>query len=183
MSNGFFLFLALLLIIGAISWHRSGKKLANGYSADGLSRQDKMSIKICINASLEVIGYAVNPDASTPSEAISNGTKAIDSNGMCFANVLNALSSGMIANYSDQNKRGTDVAKALLLEVNATIADQFHINSSELWDLRGKILAKGKGPLEFLAQKAYQETFKLPAQARDSSSLREILLSAAAQQA
>ena len=78
----------ILVIIGSVSWYRSGKKTVK----DLVTPQDKLTTKVSIQMALQMLGSALKPQSSkSPADAIAAGERALVDHGMSCAVVVNAL--------------------------------------------------------------------------------------------
>jgi hypothetical protein len=177
MSQTVLIWGALLVAIGAISWYRSGKKTG----ADLITQQDTITVKICIQMALEILGSLLEPDSvQTPADAINAGKDAITKHGMSCAIVVNVLAQGLLGGYIAKHRLSNQRTGALMLYSCRLLADGYKINEEELWDRSGE-LVKHRGPLGFLMQKGMQEGTTLPSKVKGNSVLTGLVLDAVEQ--
>ncbi len=169
--------ITVLVVVGAISWYRSGKKA----ELDLLTVQDKLTTKGCIQMALQMLGSALEPQsANTPADAIAAAERALDDQGMSYAIVVNVLSMGFLGGYIAKKQLSPERTKALMLHSASVLADSFKLRVEDIWDRSGE-LVKVRGPLGFLMQKAMEDGVSLPGEVHDGSPLVGLLIDAVKQ--
>jgi hypothetical protein len=177
MSQTVLIWGALLAVIGAISWYRSGQKTG----ADLITQQDTITAKGCIQMALEILGGVLEPDSvQTPAEAIEAGKDAIVKHGMSCAIVVNVLAQGLLGGYIAKHRLSSQRTGALMLHCCELLADGYRLSGEALWDRCGE-LVKVPGPLGFLMEKGMQEGVTLPSKVKGSSVLAGLVLDAVEQ--
>jgi hypothetical protein len=177
MDQTVLIWVAVFIVIGAISWRRSGKITG----ADLITQQDTVTAKICIQMALEMLGHVLEPDSvKTPAEAIEAGKDAITKHGMSCAIVVNVLAQGLLGGYVAKHRLSNQRTGALMLHCCELLADGYKISDEELWDRSGE-LVKVRGPLGFLMQKGMQEGVAFPSKVKGNSVLTGLVLEAVEQ--
>lgn len=164
--------IAVLVATGVISWFLRRKMTI----IDLLTPQDKLTTKGCIQMALQMLGSALEPqNANSPADAIAAGERAIESQGMSCAIVVNVLLMGFLGGYIAKNKLNSDRTQALMFHGSSLLADSFQLSGEELWDRSGE-LTKVSGPLGFLMQKAMKDGASLPGEVQEGSVLAGLLI-------
>jgi hypothetical protein len=177
MDQTVLIYVAVFVVIGAISWHRSGKKTG----ADLITQQDTVTANVCIQMALEILGSVLKPDSvQTPAEAIEAGKDAITKHGMSCAIVVNVLAQGLLGAYIAKHRLSNQRTGVLLLHCCKLLADGYRISDEELWDRSGELI-KVRGPLGFLMQKGMQEGVAFPSKVKGNSVLAGLVLEAVEQ--
>lgn len=177
MDQKMLIMIVTLVIIGAISWYRSGKKKVK----DLVTSQDKLTTKLCTQMALQMLGSALKPQSSkSPADAIAAGERALADHGMSCAIVVNVLVVGFLGGYIAKHKLNPDRAQALLLHASTILADSLNLSGEDLWDRSGE-LTKAHGPLGFLMQKAAKDGVSLPDEVQEGSVLASLVIDAVKQ--
>jgi len=177
MDQKMLIMIVILVIIGAISWYRSGKKTLK----DLVTPQDKLTTKGCIQMALQMLGSALKPQSSkSPADAIAAGERALIDHGMSCAVVVNVLVMGFLGGYIAKHKLNPTRTQALLLHASTLLADSFNLSAEDLWDRSGE-LTKVPGPLDFLMHKAAKDGVSLPGEVQEGSVLAGLVIDAVKQ--
>lgn len=177
MDQAVWIWVAIFVVIGVISWYRSGKKTG----ADLITHQDKVTSRGCILMALEILGSVLESGGvKTPAEAIEAGKDAITKHGMSCAIVVNVLAQGLLGGYVAKHRLSSQRTGVLMLYCCEFLAEGYRINNEELWDRSGE-LVKLRGPLGFLLQKGMQEGVDLPSKVKGNPVLTGLVLDAVEQ--
>jgi|GEM_PF-5116646 len=161
MVSGEVWLIVVVLAVGAWLWAVKTKKSA---SVD-LTDKDLSFASEAVRASLESLGYGVQFERGEPQsnaiEAYDRGRDAVFQGGVTYAIAVSVVAAGIAAQYVQSNKRNQEVAGRLLIHINGLIAEEFALDSAELWDKRNKYMGALK-TARHLTEQAAIKGFSFP---------------------